>query len=61
VEVRQRSQAVRVITGLMIFEVATLDIRHLTILGRQRDGDGQNKLLQLYMVVKIIRRTLSIV
>jgi hypothetical protein len=48
VEVRQRSQAVRVITGLMIFEVATLDIRHLTILGRQRDGDGQNKLLQIY-------------
>jgi hypothetical protein len=38
-----------------------LDIRDLTILGRQRDGDGQNKLLQINGIVKIVRDILSIV
>jgi hypothetical protein len=32
-----------------------------TILGRQRDDDDQNKLLQINGIVKIIRRILSIV
>ena len=36
-------------------------IRNLTILGRQRDDDGQNKLLQINGIVKIIRGILSIV
>ena len=35
-------------------------IRDLTILGRRRDGDGQNKLLQINGN-KIVRRILSIV
>ena len=41
--------------------VQTCNIRDLTILGRQRDGDGQNKLLQINGIVKIVRRILSIV
>jgi hypothetical protein len=35
--------------------------RDLTILGRQRNDDGQNKLLQVNGIVRIIRRILSIV
>jgi hypothetical protein len=39
----------------------TAENRDLTILGRQRDGDGQNKLLQINDSKDIVRRILSIV
>jgi hypothetical protein len=43
---------------LVAVAVVRCRTRDLTILGRQRNGDGQNKLLQINGSIKIVRRIL---
>ena len=40
-------------------EVERIYIRDLTILGRQRDGDGQNKLLQIDVKTDRLKQPIS--